>query len=77
MPARAKTAGHIPTVSKERISDMKRSVEELSQIARAEGADFLAYLLEMASAEAGDILSGKSVLGSSHVDRDKPRRMPM
>lgn len=75
MRARVKSAGHISAASKKQILEIKQTIEELSQTARTERADFLAYLLEMAATEAGDILSGKSVSGSREVNRDQPRRM--
>jgi hypothetical protein len=77
MPAKAKSTGHISAASKKQLLQIKQSIEGLSQSARAERADFLAYLLEMAATEAGDIISGKSASGSREVDRDEPRRMTM
>jgi hypothetical protein len=75
MTARARSSSHISAASKKQILEIKQRIEELSQTARTERADFLAYLLEMAATEAGDILSGKSVAGSREVDRDESRRV--
>ncbi|MDH6268983.1 hypothetical protein M2360_004403 [Rhizobium sp. SG_E_25_P2] len=40
----------------ERLSYIKQMLAELSQVARAERADLLVYLIEMAFTEAGDML---------------------
>jgi hypothetical protein len=52
----------------ERISYVKQMLAELSQVARAERADLLAYLLEMAFTEAADLLSGTAPINSRHVN---------
>jgi hypothetical protein len=77
MIARAESGGHISAASKERISYVKQMLGELSQVARAEQAELLVYLLEMAFTEAGDILTGKSAPASQHVKRNQTGRMSM
>ena len=68
MIARAESRGQISTASMERISYVKQMLAELSQVARAERADLLAYLLEMAFTEAADLLSGTAPINSRHVN---------
>ena len=75
MIAKAESGGHISAASKERISYVKQMLGELSQVARAEQAELLVYLLEMAFTEAGDILTGKSVVDSHHIKRNQTGRM--
>lgn len=77
MIVRADSGGHISVSSRERISYIKQMLGELSQVARAEQAELLVYLLEMAFQEAGDLLSGRSVSSSQHVNRHEPGRMAM
>lgn len=50
---------------------------ELRQVAQAQRADMLCYLIEMAYVEAGDILAGRRQLSAGHADRNKPAGMPM
>lgn len=50
---------------------------QLRQVAQAERADMLCYLIEMAYVEAGDILAGRRQLSPGHGDRNKPAGMPM
>jgi hypothetical protein len=50
---------------------------ELSQVARAEQADLLVYLLEMAYTESNDLLSGKVQPQLNQVKRHEPGRVPM
>lgn len=59
----------------ERISYIKQMLAELSQVARAERADLLAYLLEMAFTEAADLLSGSAPMNSRQVNRNETARM--
>jgi hypothetical protein len=77
MIAKAESGGYISAASKERISYIKQMLGELSQVARAEQADLLVYLLEMAFTEAGDILTGRSVSVSHQVKRNETGRMSM
>eukprot|EP01035_Chromulina_nebulosa_P001461 gene1461-1950_t len=71
MNARTETDSHISASSRDRISYVQQMLGQLTQVARAERADLLVYLLEMAFTEAGDILSGHSGSGSGGVDRNK------
>ena len=48
---------------------------ELRQVAFAEGADMLCYLIEMAYVEAGDIQSGRRPCSSVKSDGNKPAGM--
>jgi len=65
------------TVSRERILYIKQMLAELAGVARAERADLLVYLLEMAFTEAGDLLAGKSVVASRKINGNESRRMPV
>lgn len=69
MIARAESGSGISPSSQERISYIKQMLGELSQVARAERADLLAYLLEMAFTEAADLLSGSVPVGSRKINR--------
>lgn len=77
MIVRAESGSHISAASRERISYVKQMLAELSQVARAEHAELLVYLLEMAFTEAGDILTGKSSSMSHQVKRNETGRMSM
>jgi hypothetical protein len=77
MIARTESGNYVSAASNERISYVKQMLGELSQVARAEHAELLVYLLEMAFTEAGDILAGKSVLVSQQVKRNETGRMSM
>jgi hypothetical protein len=77
MSATAESGNPVKTASRERISYIKQMLAELSQVARAEQAELLVYLLEMAFTEAGDLLAGKSVSRSHQVKRNETGRMPM
>jgi hypothetical protein len=77
MIARAESVSQISAASKERISYIKQMLGELSQVARAERAELLVYLLEMAFTEAGDLLSGKSGSIAQEVKRNKAGGMTM
>ena len=48
--------------SRENIAYLRQMLAELRLVAKAEGADLLCYLIEMAYVEAGDIQSGRSRL---------------
>lgn len=50
--------------SRENIAYLRQMLGELRLVAKAEGADLLCYLIEMAYVEAGDIQSGRSRLTS-------------
>ncbi|MBO3759859.1 hypothetical protein [Ciceribacter sp. L1K22] len=63
--------------SGEAIIYLHHMLGELRQVARAEGADLLSYLIEMAYIEAGDILSGRQDASVTHGKRNKSSRMPM
>lgn len=77
MIAKAESVSHISAASKERISYIKQMLGELSQVARAEHAELLVYLLEMAFTEAGDLLAGKSGSISQEIKRNKAGGMTM
>jgi hypothetical protein len=77
MVARADSMSQISEVSLERISYIKQMLAELAQVARAEHADLLAYLLEMAFTEAADLMSGVAPSTSTHVNGHLPTRMPV
>jgi 3-keto-L-gulonate-6-phosphate decarboxylase len=77
MIAKAESGTPISAASMERISYVKQMLAELSQVARAERADLLAYLLEMAFTEAADLLTGAAPANSRHVNRNEAARMAM
>lgn len=56
---------------RENIAYIRQMLGELRQVARAEGADMLCYLIEMAFEEAGDIQSGRRGLSIGHGQRNK------
>ena len=57
----------------ENIAYVQQMLAQLAQVARKERADLLAYLLEMAFAEATDLLGNRS--GSVKGERDQAARM--
>ena len=59
MDRRLEAGGSAVASSWERISYIKQMLAELSQVARAERADLLVYLIEMAFTEAGEILDAR------------------
>ena len=69
--------GLINAASREQILYIKQMLGELSHVARAQNADMLVYLLEMAFTEATDILSEKTPLFSLKVERDQSSGMAM
>lgn len=54
--------------AQEKIAYIRQMLGELRGVASNEGADMLCYLIEMAFAEAGDILSGKRQLSFANAD---------
>lgn len=75
MIVRSESGSQISTASKERISYVKQMLGELTQVARAEQAELLVYLLEMAFQEAGDLLGGRAPAYSQQVKRNEARGM--
>jgi len=71
MITRAESEGHISAVAKEQISYVRQMLAELTQVARAQQAELLVYLLEMAFTEATDLLTGKSEPASTQVKRNQ------
>jgi hypothetical protein len=63
--------------AREKIAYIRQMLGELRGVATNEGADMLCYLIEMAFAEAGDILSGKRQLSFSNAEGNKPAGMPV
>lgn len=77
MIARAESGSHFSAASMERIFYIKQMLAELSQVARAERADLLAYLLEMAFTEAADLLSGTAPGNSRQINGHKSSNVAM
>jgi uncharacterized protein YcsI (UPF0317 family) len=73
MNGRLEPQNSIATASWERISYIKHMLGELSHVARAERADLLVYLIEMAFTEAGDLADAR--MSSRHIERHKAARM--
>ena len=64
--------GRREDTARENIAYIRQMLGELRQVALAEGADMLCYLIEMAYVEAGDLQAGRrprSVLQSSGPPR--------
>lgn len=59
MDRRLDASATTAATSWERISYIKQMLAELSQVARAERADLLVYLIEMAFTEAGELLEAR------------------
>jgi hypothetical protein len=68
--------GHSPS-SRERISYIKHMLGELIHVARAERAELLVYLLEMAFTEAGDLMADPENSTGGKIDRDKASGVPV
>jgi len=62
---------------RDNIAYIRQMLVELRQVANAEGADMLCYLIEMAYVEAGDVQSGLRPRSIRHRERDEPSGMPM
>ncbi len=63
--------------SVEKVAYIRQMLGELRQVAFAEGADMLCYLIEMAYVEAGDIQSGRRPRSFVQRDGNKPAGMPI
>ncbi|MFD1746960.1 hypothetical protein ACFSE1_15905 [Rhizobium helianthi] len=50
------------------VAYIRQMLGQLQQVARNEGADMLAYLIEMAYLEAGDLHAGRKPLSRRHGD---------
>lgn len=70
-------AGKRDAQAHEKIAYIRQMLGELRGVASNEGADMLCYLLEMAFAEAGDILSGKRQLSFANAEGNKAAGMPV
>jgi hypothetical protein len=67
---------HSPTTM-ERISYIKQMLGELTHVARAEKADLLVYLLEMAFTEASELINRRGGSFPAKVNGDEAARMAM
>lgn len=54
---------------------IRQILGELRNVARREKADMLAYLIEMAYVEAGDLQMGRNGRSDGRADRDPSSRM--
>ncbi len=61
--------------SADNVAYIRQMLGELRQVAFAEGADMLCYLIEMAYVEAGDIQSGRRPRSSVQRDGNKSAGM--
>ena len=61
----------------EKIAYIRQMLGELRGVASNEGAEMLCYLIEMAFAEAGDILTGKRQLSFANTEGNKTAGMPV
>jgi hypothetical protein len=77
MGAVHETKGRREENAKENIAYIRQMLGELRQVALAEGADMLCYLIEMAYVEAGDVQAGRRPRSVLHRERDKPTNVPV
>lgn len=62
---------------RENIAYIRQMLGELRQVAGAEKADMLCYLIEMAYVEAGDIQAGRRGLSLGERQANKPTGVPV
>jgi uncharacterized tellurite resistance protein B-like protein len=74
---RSQTRRHLPQKRTETLDYLQQMLGQLRNMAEAERCDFLAYLIEMAYIEAGDIIRGERPSRIAQDKADTPAGVPV